>query len=233
MSKPNLFSYIGYSLLEVFYPNQCVVCQTTLNHNEVHLCLNCRYDLPKIPNHGIQSDQLQKLFWGRVEVEKVYTLFNYQKGNSSRHILHQIKYKGAQKMGVHFGKELGQKMAQLNPHFDLIIPVPLHPKKRQIRGYNQSDLIAKGVSEILDVEYDTKHLKRSQFNASQTRFSKYDRWTNVNRIFKVKQSQKLIGKHILLVDDVLTTGATIEACVQTLKSIESVKISVATLAARV
>ena len=218
------------STLDIFYPNQCEICQADLNLNEHHICLSCLYDLPYIE---IDSNEhgLNKLFWGRAEVNKTHALFNYQKGNQVQDILHLIKYKRKTKLAEYLGQKLGQSMTDKS--FDYILPVPLHPKKLRKRGFNQSTLIAKGIQKATQIKVNEKFLKRVKHNPSQTTVSKYDRWENVRSIFQVRKAEQLKNKHVLVVDDVLTTGATIEACIKQLLSIEGCKVSVATLAARV
>lgn len=223
---------IASATLDIFYPNQCQICQTDLGLNENHLCLTCLYDLPYIKGNKEQEHSLSQLFWGRAQVEKTYALFNYQKGNQVQDILHLIKYKSKTKLAEFLGEKLGELFKD-DQNIDYILPVPLHPKKLRKRGFNQSTLIAKGMERIMDVKRNEKILRRIKHNPSQTTVTKYDRWENVRTIFEVSKPKKIEGKHVLLVDDVLTTGATIESCVQQLLQIDGCKVSVATLAARV
>jgi len=222
--------FITQALTNIVYPASCCVCNADLMYNEKHICLTCAYDLPYITNASSEVTKLNQLFWGRVEVEEVYSYFNYQKGNSVQRILHEIKYKSKPKVAEHFGTLLAGNIP--NSHtLNVIIPVPLHPKKMIARGFNQSMAIAKGLSEKLTIPILEKAVIRRVNNQSQTQFTKFDRYENVRSIFEVVQPQRIINKHILLVDDVLTTGATIEACIHELKRFNT-KVSVATLAAR-
>jgi ComF family protein len=232
LSIKNKISFISNSFIDIVYPNDCVICKTHLLHNENYLCLTCRFDLPYINNSQQTQDSLQKLFWGRINVQKVYALLNYQKGNQTQKILHLLKYKDKTKLAEYFGEKLAHTIKR-NDIFDFIVPVPLHPKKLKIRGYNQSTIISKGVKKVLNVNINESVLMRKSFNKSQTNFSKFDRWGNVNSIFKIINSKPFINKHILLIDDVLTTGATIEACVKQLLKIKGCRVSIATLAARI
>ncbi len=223
---------ISYAFVDIFYPNRCQICAADLTMNEKHVCLSCMYDLPYIAQSQYELHRLKQLFWGRVKVEEVFSLLNFQRGNQTQEILHQLKYQRKTKLGSHFGERLGSVLpTDFRP--DLILPIPLHPKKQRERGYNQSALIAHGISRKINVPVSEKFLKRPTYNASQTKFSKYDRWDNVNRIFAIKSADKLRNKHVLVVDDVLTTGATIESCVLELMQIENCRVSIATLAARV
>lgn len=232
MGLVNQTRVISHAFLNVFYPNQCQICSVDLNMNEKHVCLTCSYDLPYIAQSPYQMNQLKQLFWGRVDVEDVFSLLNYQRGNQTQKILHQLKYGKKTKLGTYFGEVLGSVMP-LDYKPDLIFPIPLHPKKLKMRGFNQSLVIAQGIKRKIDSIVSEKYLFRVNHNESQTKFSKYDRWNNVNRIFEVKRGHELENKHILLVDDVLTTGATIESCVAELLQIKNCKVSIATLAARI
>lgn len=220
------------SSLDLIYPNDCNICGVNLTVNENHVCLSCMYDLPYITTNQNEVTKLSKLFWGRVEVEYVYSLFNYHKGNQVQKLLHQIKYKGKSKLGEYFGGVLGSTINGLNKP-SVIIPIPLHNKRLQQRGYNQSTIISKGIKKELQIPIDEKIVVRVSHNKSQTLFSKYDRYENVRSIFRVVKPERLVNKHILLVDDVLTTGATIEACVNQLLKVPGCTVSVATLAARI
>lgn len=234
MSFKNKIAFVSNSFVDIIYPNDCVICKTHLLHNENYLCLTCRFDLPYINHSQHTQESLQKLFWGRVEIENVYSLLNYQKGNQVQKILHLLKYKDKTKLAKHFGEKLAHTINIKNKDFfDFLIPVPLHPKKLKIRGYNQSTVISQGVQKVLNIDINEKVLVRNSFNKSQTNFSKFDRWSNVNSIFSVINYKSLINKHVLLIDDVLTTGATIEACVKELLKIEGCRVSIATLAARI
>lgn len=232
MGITNQARVISHAFLNVFYPNFCQVCSKDLNLNERHLCLSCSYDLPYIAKSKMALHKLEQLFWGRVKVEKVFSLLDYQRGNQTQVLLHQLKYKKKKKLGFYFGQVLGELIPD-NQDIDLIIPVPLHSKKLRQRGFNQSSVIAKGIGDKLLVPVADNALKRNAYNLSQTKFSKYDRWDNVRQIFSVTRAQFLEGKHVLLVDDVLTTGATLEACVQEFLKIKNCTVSIATLAARV
>ncbi len=231
MNLKSQISFIGYSVLDIIYPNDCVICGTNLTHKESYLCLTCQFDLPYINYSQFTQDSLQKLLWGRVPVKKIYALLNYQKGNQTQKLLHLLKYKNKTKLAEYFGYQLGKTIK--NNKFDYILPVPLHPKKLKLRGYNQSALISKGIKKVLQTPINEKILIRNSFNLSQTNFSKFDRLDNVKSIFSVIKPKLIKNKHVLLIDDVLTTGATIEACVKELIKVKGCKVSIATLAARI
>jgi competence protein ComFC len=224
--------FASRSALQLIYPASCCICENDLMINENHVCSKCAYDLPYITTNEQDVTKLTKLFWGRVDIEQIHSYLNYQKGNSVQAILHHIKYKSRPKIATHFGRLLA-KSIPTDHSYKSIVPVPLHPKKLLKRGFNQSMAIAEGLSEILEIPINEKCIKRNAYNESQTKFSKYDRYENVRSIFTVTKPEQVKGQHILLVDDVLTTGATIEACAAALLMVEGCKVSIATLAARV
>ena len=221
---------ITSSTVGILYPKQCCLCQKELSLEEHYVCLPCSYDLPFIEHKSIEVKQAEKIFWGRIPIEGVYSLFNYQKGNQVQQLLHEIKYKRKLKMGQFYGQLLAEQISDST--IDLIIPLPLHPKKERKRGFNQSKIIAKGIADKLNLPINTKCVKRTAHTLSQTQMTKYDRWDNVRSIFELNQATTISNKHVLLVDDVLTTGATLESCAMSLLEGQNVKVSVATLAVR-
>jgi ComF family protein len=232
MGIANQIKIVSNSMLDIVYPNNCAICSINLNGNESYLCLNCKYDLPYIEESQYNIESLKKLFWGRVDVKQIFALLNYQKGNQTQKILHQLKYNKKTKLAQHFGEMIGD-LISTTEKYAYLIPVPLHPKKKSIRGFNQSTVIAKGMHKTTNIPIIEKVIKRTKFNTSQTNFSKYDRWDNVRSIFSVVKPKLLVNKHVILIDDVLTTGATIEACVKELLKIKGCKVSIAVLAARI
>lgn len=223
------FSQIPAYTLDIFYPNNCSLCSTQLNSSERYLCLQCRYELPFLA--PVEIAQINRTFTGRIDIQQVHALFNYQKGNQASELMRAVKYQGKTKFSAHLGTLLAKKID--DPSIDLIVPLPLHPKKERLRGYNQSLAIAKGVAAELNVPIENKGVRRTKHNPSQTKVSKFDRWENVRSIFEVKKASVFENKHLLLIDDVLTTGATLEACAfQLINECAGTTISVATLAAR-
>ncbi len=228
----NLLRFVTYSILDIFFPNNCTLCQKHLTHVELYICLECKFKLPYIDRHQLMLESIQKIFWGRIEIEKVYSVYNYQKGNHTQKLLHQIKYNNKTKLAIHLGEIAASQLPE-NEKFDTLIPIPLHPKKLRKRGYNQSLLLAQGIQHVTQIPIDNRSVIRTKTTKSQTQFSKYDRWENVRSIFNLEYPDNLKEKHGLLVDDVLTTGATIEACAAAILSKVNCKISVITLAVRV
>ena len=218
--------------ISLFYPRLCAGCATSLVRGEEVLCLNCLGDLPRTNYHLYNENPVSQIFEGRVNITLATSFCRFDKGGRLQHLLHELKYKGncevGQKMGILFGYDLIQ--SALFKDIDAIIPVPLHPKKEKKRGYNQSVEICKGLSESMNRPIITGNLLRTIHTASQTRKGRFERWENVSGIFNVKNDAELIGKHLLLVDDVVTTGATLEACCEPLLQIPGVRVSIATLA---
>lgn len=227
----NVFSYF-HDFVNLFYPNTCKACSVPLLRHEKVICTTCHFELPKTQTILERGNPLEKIFWGRVPLEAVASYYYFQKGGKVQHLIHNLKYKGHKEVGVFVGTLMGLGLIK-EPVFssiDFIVPVPLHPSKMRKRGYNQSEAIAEGLAESMQKEVDLKTLIRTRASETQTRKSRFKRWENVKEIFLVTDVEKLKNKHILLVDDVLTTGATIEACAQQLLAIQGIKISVATLA---
>jgi ComF family protein len=224
--------FIIQSAIQAIYPENCCICKADLVRGESFICYSCSYDLPYLKNSENDRKRLNSLFTGRVPVERVYALLNYQKGNQVQTILHTIKYKMRPGLAEQLGKQLAE---QIKPEskFDGIVPLPLHPKKERLRGFNQSKAIADGMSEVLNIPVLNNVIIRNTSNVSQTKFSKYDRYENVRSIFTVTQNERIKNKRLLLIDDVLTTGATIESCAGELLKAEGCKVSIATLAARI
>lgn len=219
-------------ILNLFYPHVCYACGDSLTNQENIVCLSCELKLPRTGFHMHDDNPISRVFWGRVKLEAASSFLFFNKGGHVQELIHALKYKGKKETGVYLGKLFGLdlKNSPVFKNIDLVIPVPLHPKKLHKRGFNQSDTIAKGIGQALDIEVDREHLIRLVNTDSQTKKTRYNRWENVKNVFGVTDEERLKSKHILLVDDVLTTGATLEACASTLLDVEKIKVSVATLA---
>jgi len=218
--------------IDLMFPDLCVVCGINLHKNEHQLCLLCLHDIPKTNYHLIPDNPIEKRFWGKVPIYRATSYFFFQKGSSFQKLLHILKYQGNKEIGELMGKYAAIDLMD-SPDFtsiDLIIPVPLHPQKYKSRGYNQSEWIGKGISEILNKPLDITTLLRVRENTSQTKKSVFERFENTEGIFELSDTTVLEGKHVLLIDDVLTTGSTLEACVRALLETNGIKISIFTLA---
>ncbi|MCK6649934.1 MAG: ComF family protein [Bacteroidia bacterium] len=218
--------------ISLIYPKNCASCGNSLFKHEECLCTFCRYHLPKTNFHLQTGNPVEKLFWGRADLVSAAAYYAFGKGGKVQHLIHQLKYNGKKEIGLTIGKLYGHELKQSRKYetVDTIIPVPLHDKKKKKRGYNQSEYFAEGLSKSLNISTDTTTLIRGNESETQTKKSKYSRWQNVESIFHVVEPGKLENKHILLVDDVVTTGSTLEACALTLLKIPNVKVSVATIA---
>jgi ComF family protein len=219
-------------LLNLLYPNLCAACQEVLLNNENVICYNCLLDLPRSLYYQDIENPIAKIFWGKLKLEMAISAFTFTKKGKVQRLIHELKYKGNTRVGELMGIELGKEIdkAKITDKVDVVIPVPLHKKKLKQRGYNQSEFIAIGVSKVLNCEMNTTLLKRIEHSESQTKKSKYERWENVGDAFTLTDENQYIGKHILLVDDVVSTGATLEACCKKLQEIDGVKLSVGALA---
>lgn len=220
------------NVLEFFFPTLCITCENRLVTQENFLCIDCWHDLPVTNFHLNQENRVAQLFWGRVKIENATAFFSYNKGSNYQHLIHYIKYKGLKELGFETGRRFGSILS-VSPEFnsvDIVVPVPLHPKKQKIRGYNQSEWIARGISETLKKMVSVGNLRRNLHTSTQTKKNRYERWENVENIFEISQPDEFKGKHILLVDDVVTTGSTLESCAFQVLQIENVKVSIATLA---
>lgn len=225
------FSFLS-DLFNLMYPDLCIVCGENLMKNEHYICLSCLYKIPKTNYHNLNDNPIEKRFWGKVPIIRGTAFFFFQKGSPFQKLLHSLKYKGNKEIGQVLGKYAAVDLLESSDFasVDIIIPVPLHPKKFQKRGYNQSEWICMGLSEILEKPMDTSTLIRTSENTTQTKKTVFERYKNTEGIFELSNNTTLIMKHVLLVDDVLTTGSTLEACVRALLGTEGIKVSIFTLA---
>ena len=215
-------------LLSLVYPQICQVCGKSLFKSERIVCMKCFRHLPRT-RFKVDNDNLAaQVFWGRVPLNWVYAGFYYNKGNAVQKLIHLFKYRGFQDVGYFLGEEVGKALCDIPVLDDIscIIPVPLHPRKQKKRGFNQSEILARGIAGKINTEVKASILYRRNFSSTQTKKTKYERWQNVESIFELRNMKEIEGKHIILVDDVITTGATIEACASVLLKAENVKISV-------
>jgi len=204
--------------INLLYPNLCLICGESLIKNEEQLCSKCLYQIPKTNYHLIKNNPIEKRFWGKVPVVQATSFFFFQKGSPFQKLLHQLKYHGNKELGEILGKYAAADLI-LTDYFsavDMIVPVPLHPKKYNQRGYNQSEWIGKGLSAILQKPQIIDNLVRIKESTTQTKKSVYERYENTEGIFSVKDKNSFSNSHILLIDDVLTTGATMSAASQLL-----------------
>lgn len=206
-------------LLSIIYPEKCSGCQKVLVKGEEYICLNCRNDLPRSFDYLQKNPEIMNKLAGRVHIDFVYSYLKFRKGGIVQSILHDLKYENHKELGITLGRWFGEDMINNNvslPNNGILVPIPLHRKKQMERGYNQSELFAKGIAESTELELKTDLVWRKINTKTQTHKSKEERWQNVKESFSLKDNVKLNGQNVIIVDDVLTTGATIEACGQLL-----------------
>lgn len=225
-------SRLATDLIGLLFPELCHACGTHLYYGEQEICTKCLYDLPYTDYHIFPENRVAKQLWGRLPFNAAMAMLYFKKGTKVQNLIHSLKYKDQIEVGVKLGYLLGErlKLSKQYAGIDLIVPVPLHQKKEKLRGYNQSKFIADGIAAALQVEVSTTHLIRNKSTESQTKKSRYTRYENMETVFQINEPLALKDKHILLVDDVITTGATLEACGISLLNCKIKKLSMAALA---
>jgi len=219
-------------LLGLFYPHLCPACWSLQPPRGELLCTKCSFHLPQTNYHLKVQNPFTERFWGRLPIETGAALFHFNKGSKTQRLIHQLKYKGRKDIGFRLGERYGHYLNQAS-HFqgiERVVPVPLHPKKLWLRGYNQSEAISEGLSKSMNIPHLPHCLQRVNHAETQTRKSRMERMNNVLNNFVVSQPGEMAGRHILLVDDVMTTGATLEACGLKILALENTRLSLLTLA---
>lgn len=229
----------GRGLLHLLYPQLCYGCGKPLVGAEDVLCLGCDAELAETGYHHIPDNETALRFAGRVPFIRATTLAYFTADGLLQHLLHGLKYGGRQQIGTWLGQRMGMAIAGAWPAdgsnnslaggIDIVVPVPLHPKKQAIRGYNQSMLVAQGIGSVLGIPAQDGLLLRTRHTDSQTNKTRAERIDNMANAFALDDPYCLAGKHILLCDDVLTTGATLEACAEAMAATQNIKISIATI----
>ena len=230
MITRTFFTQIWKDFSTLFFPKSCLSCHQRPPQPSVPICTTCENELSFTHFHQEKNNEVTERFWGRLEIIYGTAFLFFTKKSVVQNLIYELKYNNKPKVGSMLGEWFGYELR--NSHFkevDIIIPVPLHPKRRHQRGYNQSEMIAQGLSKIIQKPSFNNALIRIENTTTQTQKSRTERFENVKNAFKVKQLHLLQGKHLLLVDDVLTTGATLEACALKLLEIPNVKVSIATI----
>jgi ComF family protein len=219
-------------LLHIFYPEQCITCGSRLVSGEKYICTHCRDELPETDFIRNKHNLLEEALQGRVPFEDAAALFFYRKKGKVKTLIHALKYKKRQDLGIFFARWIGNQLNKTNrfKNIDVIIKVPLHKKRLKERGYNQLTVFANELSKEIKVPVKEKILVKLGQSSSQTKKGRLSRFEKINERFHIVNTEALIGKHILLVDDVFTTGATIEACAMELLKTPNLKISIITMA---
>jgi len=220
-----------FDILNLFYPRSCLICKNSLHNGEDVLCVLCRSDLPLTNFTKHKANEVELSFNGRILIIAATSLLYYHKEGNVQRLIHQLKYRNQQQIGCFLGVWLGEEMllSKRFEHIDYIIPVPLHPKKLKRRGYNQVTTFGRSLEEKLNVPLMEDVLIRSSGSKTQTLKNRFDRSSNVEEKFELVDKEVLENKHVLLIDDVVTTGATLEACCIQLMQASNVKISIASM----
>ncbi len=208
-----IFEYsdeIWRDFVQNIFPSVCINCNITLIREEAFICSKCKTSLPRTNNYLDPTNRIFQKFAYERKIKHVSSFLDYNKQGITRKMIHALKYKGETGLGLMLGKMYGEDLRlNLSVRPDMIIPVPLHPRKFRKRGFNQSEWIARGLSESLEVPVDPSIVIRNTFTSTQTKKSKVNRWENVGKVFEVVNPERLPGSRVMLVDDVLTTGATL------------------------
>jgi ComF family protein len=219
-------------LLQLIYPELCVACGHDLPFSATCFCLRCKSKLAVSDMYKCRDNEFVQRLWGRLPLEAGAAAYYFTRSSPIRHAIHHLKYRNKPEIGLILGREFGRKLSMSEgfQSVDLIVPVPLHPKKERLRGYNQSTMFAQGLAEAMERPLLSGVLVRNTHTETQTHKKRMERFQNVDALFGLQKPQLLQGKHILLADDVLTTGATLEICGQTLLQAENIRLSCATIA---
>ncbi len=220
------------NLLNLFFPKVCLACDNQLETNELYVCTFCRHELPLTNFESTIDNDVTKRLYGRVQLENASALFWFTKKGLVQHLIHNLKYKGHEDVGVFLGQWLGQELQQQEAFktVDVVVPVPLHSKRLRQRGFNQVHKFGEELAAALGCDFNIEVLQKGKATKTQVFKDRLKRWIADDSLFVVTDYESLKGKHILLVDDIITTGATIEICANALSKIEGVTISVATMA---
>lgn len=225
------FKEIKESILHVVFPHICDGCGSDLLNIESRLCIRCLASLPETNFERHTSNPVEKLFWGRMPIINAAAQFYFTKESLMQHLIHQFKYKGNKELALQLGRLMANAIRSSGRfnNIDALIPLPLFPSKEKKRGYNQATILCDGMAEILNIPVLTNVITRPQHTETQTKKGRIERWKNIEGKFELVNLPGIMNKHLLLVDDIVTTGATLEACGNELLSAENVKLSIATL----
>lgn len=226
------FKTILSDTVHLFYPHICTGCGSDLLNPDSLLCLKCITNLPATNFALYANNPVEKIFWGRIPLTAAHSEYYFSKNALIQQLIHQLKYKRNISIGMYLGELMGKSLVESNRFdtVDALIPLPLYPDKERKRGYNQAAIICDGMSSVMNIPVIKNNVLRQRYTDTQTKKHRIERWENVAGSFTCKIPGQLSGKHLLLVDDVVTTGATLEACGSTIAAVENVQLSIATLA---
>lgn len=218
--------------LHLFYPHVCIGCGSDLIQQGNIICLKCSSILPQTNFAQHANNPIEKIFWGRIALVAAHSEFYFSKESLIQQLIHQLKYNNNKEIGFYMGEIMGSSLLDSNRFntIDALIPLPLNAAKERKRGYNQAAIICEGISAVMQIPVIKNNVLRQRYTDTQTKKHRTERWQNVADSFIIKDATSLRGKHLLLIDDVVTTGATLEACGNSMQVIEGVKLSIATLA---
>ncbi|MUP42421.1 ComF family protein [Christiangramia aestuarii] len=221
-----------HDFVDLLYPRLCHICEAEMLKNEHIICTSCLHDLP-ITNYHLDNDNpVKKVFFGRVKIAKATSLLHFRKKAGVQHLIHDLKYRGHREIGAYLGKWLGEELAAVPDYseIDLVIPVPLHKSRLKERGYNQVEDFGKEIAKQLNAEYVDNLLLKVSSTQTQSLKDRLSRWGKLEDTLVIQNSEQAVGKHILVVDDLVTTGSTLEACAHKLLEIPGIELSIATMA---
>lgn len=215
----------------MIFPEYCLACHGPVVSGEEAICSDCRHEIPVTDFHLLPDNPLMMRFMGKVPIANALAYTRFVKGGRVQKLLYELKYNHATEVGVMFGRWYGHILNDTLPNtFDVVVPVPLHISRLKTRGYNQSEFFGQGLAEVLELSLLAQGLERTKATATQTRKQRFERWENVGEVFRVTDPATIEGKHVLLVDDVVTTGSTLEACANTLLKSGALEVSIAAIA---
>lgn len=226
-----LLKEIKNALLHLAFPHVCEGCSNDLLNSNQLLCLRCLSYLPATNFHMHSNNPIEKIFWGRLPLTYATAQYYYTKESMMQHLMHQFKYRGNKEMGLFLGKLMGHDLAGSNrfSYLDALIPLPLFASKERKRGFNQATVLCEGIAEVLNIPVLKDVIARKTYTETQTKKGRIERWQNMEGRFELVNPGKLEGRHVCLVDDVITTGASLEACGRELLKTKDMRLSIATL----
>jgi ComF family protein len=221
-----------HPLLHLFLPHHCAGCDSDIISRQQVLCMHCIDRLPLTNFHMHANNPVEKIFWGRIAVTCAASYLYFSKDSLLQRIVHHLKYKGNKELGLFIGRKMGEALLQTNRFndIDVIVPLPLFAARERKRGYNQALVLCHGMAEIFNRPVLHQVISRRSLSETQTHKNRIERWQNMQGKFGLQQPGAIAGKHILLVDDVITTGATLEACGQELLTAAGTRLSIMTMA---
>jgi ComF family protein len=230
--KIHLMKTAFNSLLHLFFPHTCAGCGSDILQHDQLLCLHCIERLPHTNFHRFAGNPVEKIFWGRLPIACATSFLYFTKSSLLQHLVHQFKYNGKKEIGQYIGRRMGEVLLESSRFgpVDALVPLPLYAARERKRGYNQSGILCEGIAEIMQVPVLKNIITRKSATETQTRKNRTERWANISGRFELLQPETVRDKHILLVDDVITTGATLEACGQELMAAGNTRLSIFTMA---